>query len=156
MQRRHIKQSTLLFLDSENTLALTYTQHPHQSVSGQWEYSAQWNQYKCTQFLTHRTEEECVSVCVCCWWKQGKWLLLSPLCYVTLQSNYRVCALFRGCLIMLFWLCRALGCLCVCECVCIHEKMLIAEVVFFWYSNCQREKREGRRTNLSGALWPFC
>lgn len=31
---------------------------------------------------------------------------------------------------MLFWLCRALGCLCVCDSVCIHEKMLIVEAVF--------------------------
>lgn len=40
----------------------------------------------------------------------GKWLLSSPLCYVTFQSNYSVCALFRGCLIMLFGLRGALGC----------------------------------------------
>lgn len=56
----------------------------------------------------HMREE--YRVCAQYWLIQGKWLLLSPLCYVTLQSNYRVCALFRGCLIMLFGLCRALGC----------------------------------------------
>jgi len=63
----------------------------------------------------------CVCVCVCHLLIMGKWLLLSPLCYVTLQSNYTVCALFRGCLIMLFGSCGALGChrACVCVCVCV-------------------------------------
>lgn len=67
----------------------------------------------------HMREE--YRVCAQYWLIQGKWLLLSPLCYVTLQSNYRVCALFRGCLIMLFGLCRALGChhVCVCACICV-------------------------------------
>ena len=95
--------------------------------------------------------------------------LLSPLCYVTLQSNYRVCALFRGCLIMLFGLCRALGCHRVCLCVFVSlcvagEKTLIVEAVLMVQQLSERERgreregkveREERNTSLSISLWPF-
>lgn len=120
----------------------------------------------------HRRDEcvcACESVCVCVDVPlvdpgEKKWLLLSPLCYVTLQSNYRVCALFRGCLIMLFGLCRALGChrmcvyvfVCVCVCV-VGEKTLIVEEVLMVQQLSGRERgREGDREERKKQGRVFC
>lgn len=114
------------------------------------------------------TTEMCV-VCECAcarlsatsWSGLGekKWLLLSPQRDVTLQSNYRVCALFRGCLIMLFGLCRALGChrMCVSVCTRVHECVSVSVCSWCEDTNCgggvngtatvggERERKRGRQ-----------